>query len=404
MFGCEGDMTISDIIYPLNDVVDLVTIQNLKKNSRVKLPGTLPTIDLVENSYLFKDKDDEKMAVAQVSARDPRFKEKINVAERTLFSNTWINDIGLRKEIRHLTMPPLGVVELQTCMADSTNGECYFIDTTTPVEPTPISSKFVKTKWNVLNVTPTDYRDEWVTVAHSGMKDICRQSCYTNGVSNLIYPVTIEPFYRKTEKFLEGYIDTVYQGICCTSPHGYGNCFDLQFLPQDISNWDAHILKDIPDYKIADGTIPATNALNYKYHYLPNIAKFQGNKNLKPMMFCVDPSYNGNEIMPTLVRMKIHYSHTFQVYKKNLIFENSKLILSTATLTIQQVNFGNDITYFASTMADPFNLSTDTKYVKVLNSMLKLFVPNYPIMYLTKVKLEEEDPPNKKQKLSIMNK
>ena len=54
------------------------------------------------------------MAVAQVSTRDPRFKEKKNVAEQILFSNTWINDVGLRKEIRHLIMPPLGVVELQT--------------------------------------------------------------------------------------------------------------------------------------------------------------------------------------------------------------------------------------------------------------------------------------------------
>ena len=88
--------------------------------------------------------------------------------------------------------------------------------------------------------------------------------------------------------------------------------------------------------------------------------------------------------MPTTVRMKIHYSHTFQVNKKNSIFENPKLIPNTQTLTIQQVNFGNDITYFAATMADPFNTPTDTKYVKVFNSMLKLFVPNYPIMYLTK--------------------
>ena len=54
------------------------------------------------------------MAVAQVSTRDLRFKEKINAAEQTLFSNTWINDAGLRKEIRHLIMPPLGEVELRT--------------------------------------------------------------------------------------------------------------------------------------------------------------------------------------------------------------------------------------------------------------------------------------------------
>ena len=107
-------------------------------------------------------------------------------------------------------------------------------------------------------------------------------------------------------------------------------------------------------------------------------------------MFCVDPSYNGNDIMPTTVRMKIHYSHTFQVYKKNPILENPKLIPNTQTLTIQKVNFGNDITYSAATMADPFNTSTDTKYVNVFNSMLKLFVPNYPIMYLTKSKTEDE--------------
>ena len=88
MFDGEGDMTISDRIYPLNNITDLVVIQNLKNKSRAKLPGTLPTIDLVENSYLYKEKDSEKMAVAQVSTRDPRFKEKNNVAEQTLFSNT----------------------------------------------------------------------------------------------------------------------------------------------------------------------------------------------------------------------------------------------------------------------------------------------------------------------------
>ena len=160
------------------------------------------------------------------------------------------------------------------------------------------------------------------------------------------------------------------------------------------------MLKDVQDYKIVNGSIPATNALNYKYNYLPNIPKFQGNKNLKPLMFCVDPSYNGTDIIPTTVRMKIHYSHTFQVYKKNPIFENPKLIPNTQTLTIQQVNFVNDITYSAATMADPFNTSIDIKYVKVFNSMLKLFVPNYPIMYLTKAKLKEEDePPQKKLKL-----
>ena len=282
MFDGEGDMTISDRIYPLNNITDLVVIQNLKNKSKVKLPGTLPTIDLVENSYLYKDKDEDKMAVAQVSTRDPRFKEKNNVAEQTLFSNMWMNDVGLRKEIRNLIMPPLGVVELQTCMADTENGETYFMDTTKPVEPTPLSFKFINQKWNIINVAAADYRDGWVTAAYSGMKDICRQSFYTNGVNNLSYPVTIEPFYKKSEKILEGYVDTIYRGIACATPHGYENCFDLQFLHQDISNWDAHVLKDVQDYKIVDGTIPATNALNYKYNYLPNISKFQGNKNLKP--------------------------------------------------------------------------------------------------------------------------
>ena len=143
MVDGEGDMTISDRIYPLNNITDFVVIQNLKNKSRVKLPGTLPTIPMVENSYLYKDKDEDKMAVAQVSKRDPRFNEKNNVAEKTLFTNSWINDVGLRKEIRYLIMPPLGVVELQTCTADSENGECYFIDTTKPVEPTPLSSKFI---------------------------------------------------------------------------------------------------------------------------------------------------------------------------------------------------------------------------------------------------------------------
>ena len=164
-------------------------------------------------------------------------------------------------------------------MADSENGETYFIDTTKPVEPTPLSSKFITQKWNILNVTAADYRDGWVTAAHSGMKDICRQSFYTNGLGNLSYPVCVEPIYRISEKFLEGFIDTVYKGIACTTPHGYESCFDLQFLPQDISNWDAHVLKDVQNYKIVGGSIPATNALNYKYNYLPNISKFQSNKN-----------------------------------------------------------------------------------------------------------------------------
>ena len=296
-------------------------------------------------------------------------------------------------------MPPLGVVELQTCMADD-SGDCYFIDTTKPSIPTPIHNKFITQKWNVLNVTTTDYRDGWVTAAHSGMKDICRQSFYQNNSNNLAYPITIDNFYMKDDSAIEAKIETIYRGINCTQPMGFENCFDLQFLPQDISNWDAHVLKDVQDYKIVDGSIPATNALNYKYNYLPNIAKFQGNKNLKPLIFCVDPSYNGTDIMPTAIRMKIHYSHTFQVYKKNPIFENPKLIPSTQTLTIQQVNFGNDVTYSAATIADPFNTATDTKYVKVFNSMLKLFVPNYPIMYLTKAKTKEEDePPQNKLKL-----
>ena len=245
MFDCEGDMTISDRLYPLNNITDLVVIQNLKKSSRVKLPGTLPTIDLVENSYLFKHKDGEKMAVAQVSTRDPRLKEKNNVVERTLFNNTWINDVGLRNEIRHLVMPPLGVVELMTAMADSAvaNGESYFMDPTIPIDPTLITKKFDKQKWNVLNVTPADYRDGWITAAHAGTKNICKQSFYTNGINNLAYPVCIEPYYKVSEKdFLEGYIDSIYRSIVCTNPHGFENCFDLQFLPQDISNWDAHVL------------------------------------------------------------------------------------------------------------------------------------------------------------------
>ena len=398
MFDGEGDMTISDRIYPLNNVTDLVTIQNLKNKSRVKLPGTLPTIDLVENSYLYKEGDDNKMAQAQVSTRDPRFKEKNNVAEQTLFANTWINDVGLRKEIRHLIMPPIASVELKTCLFDGFDGETFFIDTKKPEDPTPLTNKFISQKWNILNVTPADYRDGWITAAHSGFKDICRQSFYQNGSEKLTSPVCKDAYYKKSEKFLEGNIQSVYRGIPCTNPHGFENTYDLQFLPQDISNCDAHVLKDIQDYKIVDGSYPATIALNYEYNYLPNVSKFQGNKNLKPLMFCVDPSYNGTDIMPTTIRMKIHYSHCFQVYKKNPIFENPKLIPNTQTLTIQQVNFGYDITYSGATMADPFNNSTDTKYVRVFNSMLKLFVPNYPTMYLTKAKTEEE-PPKKKLKL-----
>ena len=59
MFDGEGDMTISDRIYPLNNITDLVVMQNLKNKSKVKLPGTFPTIDLVENSYLYKEKDED---------------------------------------------------------------------------------------------------------------------------------------------------------------------------------------------------------------------------------------------------------------------------------------------------------------------------------------------------------
>ena len=243
-----------------------------------------------------------------------------------------ISDVWVESQLKTTTTSsvPLQMSNVGIRMFDC-EGDMTILDRIYPVNN-------ITQKWNVLNVTPVDYRDGWVTAAHSGMKDICRQLLYRNGVGNLSYPVCIEPYLKKTEKYLEGYIDTVYKGICCITSHGYKNCFDLQFLPQDISNWDAHVLKDIQDYKMVYGTIPATDALSYKYNYLPNVSKFQGNKNLKPLMFCVDPLYNGTDIMPTTVRIKIHYSHTFQVYKKNPIFENPKLIASTITFTIQQVN------------------------------------------------------------------
>ena len=105
-------MTSTNRIYPLANVTDSVTIQQLKINSKKKLPGTLLTLKLFENSYLYNDGKTDTMSQALVSTRDPRFKEKNNVAERTLFSNTWINDIRLRKEIIHLIMPPIVQVNL----------------------------------------------------------------------------------------------------------------------------------------------------------------------------------------------------------------------------------------------------------------------------------------------------
>ena len=68
----------------------------------------------------------------------------------------------------------------------------------------------------------------------------------------------------------------------CTTPITYDNCFDIQLLPQVISNWDAHVLKDIQNYKIVDETIPPSQAINSKYNYLPIISHFSGNKTIKP--------------------------------------------------------------------------------------------------------------------------
>ena len=90
----------------------------------------------------------------------------------------------------------------------------------------------------------------------------------------------------------------------------------------------------------------------------------------------------------TIVRFKIHYEHTFRAYKKNPLFEKTNLAgaPSTTKVTIQNIMFGNDITYTLSTILDPFTGDSSKPTVSVGNCMLKLFVPNYPIMYYKVVK------------------
>ena len=51
VFDVEGDQTISDSLYPFCNVADVEIIDNLRLKSKQKLPGTLPTCELLENSY-----------------------------------------------------------------------------------------------------------------------------------------------------------------------------------------------------------------------------------------------------------------------------------------------------------------------------------------------------------------
>ena len=89
---------------------------------------------MLENSCLFQtgtvDKTNFVIYPSKISTRDPRFKGRNNVAEKTIFSYKWINDIGLRKEIRYLIMPYRVTAPFYTVgcdVATTGDGESFWI-------------------------------------------------------------------------------------------------------------------------------------------------------------------------------------------------------------------------------------------------------------------------------------
>ena len=144
----------------------------MRIKSKQKLPGTLPTCDLLENSYCVNTDtaDKPKLVIypSKISTRDPRFKERNNVAEKVIFSYKWMNDIGLIKEIKHLLMPSRVTVPLYTVDCDqSTNGdgESFWIEAYRKTEDEfPLKSKFHVVRYDSIYAAPADYRDGFITL------------------------------------------------------------------------------------------------------------------------------------------------------------------------------------------------------------------------------------------------
>ena len=117
---------------------------------------------------------------------------------------------------------------------------------------------------------------------------------------------------------MKGYTETIQVSVDSVTQYGYNNCFDLHWLPEDLANWESFILKDSQDARIVSGDLDPTSAINCSYNYLPSVQRFQGNKTIKRMYICIDPSYIGTVLCLLLFVLK---------FIMNISFKDTKRIL-----------------------------------------------------------------------------
>ena len=85
-----------------------------------------------------------------------------------------MNDIGLKKEIKHLLMPSRVTVPLYSVDCDQAttgDGESIWIETYIKTEDKfSLESKFHIVKYDSVYVAPADYGDGFITLPHTSLK------------------------------------------------------------------------------------------------------------------------------------------------------------------------------------------------------------------------------------------